>query len=153
MKKHFSHKLTNEKKSVEVYHSSVLNVTVCEFWRRSIQALQSTDHLVSFLQTSLGQNRRGTWQSPYTELHWAQNEMHYHGAAWKTFLQWVFKDHSNSHRCLQGPETALLFPLTLYDSVCLVILYMVILFVFVLAKCLQLDQCHLLVLRDNSSSN
>lgn len=91
--------------------------------------------------------RRGTCQSPY------ENEMHYHSSAWKTFLQWVFKDHSNSHGCLQGPETALLFPPTVYDSVCLVILYMVILFVFVLAKCLQLDQCHLLVLRDSSSSN
>lgn len=69
---------------------------------------------------------------------------------WTAFPQQCMKDiftmhlkgpHINSHECLQGPE--LLFMLMLYDSVCLVILHIFISFVFLLAKCLQPDQCHL----------
>lgn len=69
---------------------------------------------------------------------------------WTAFPQQCMKDiftmhlkgpHINSHECLQGPE--LLIMLMLYDSVCLVILHIFISFVFLLAKCLQPDQCHL----------
>lgn len=63
----------------------------------------------------------------------AAHERHFYNASTRTAAIHMKR--------LQGQETELLFMRAPCDSVCLVISRMFISFVFVLAKCLQRDQC------------